>query len=208
MASEQDTTRAKPRTRSAPVQARSRERIEAVLAKTEEMILEVGPEATSIPDIAAAVGVPRATIYQYFPDKYALFAHLAGLYFGRLAAHLTVAVEQVSSQAWQELVRVIVDATADYLNADRAAAILTLNGPFGSADRIAHEAKDLALQGLVQAHPAGQAYLSSRPVKPERVALVIKIAFACLRYGYQKEGRVSPAICDEAVLAATAYLEK
>ena len=207
MGSEQGTTQAR-RARSAPTQARSRERIDAVLAKTEEMLVRIGPDAISIPEIAAAAGVPRATIYQYFPDKYELFAHLAGLHFSRLALHLAAAAERVSSSAWQELVRVLIDETATSLNANPAAASLTLNGPFGSADRIAHEAKDQALQALVQAHPAGQAYLAGKPEKPERVALTIKICFACLRYGYQKEGRVSPAICDEAVLAATAYLEK
>ena len=54
-----------------------RKRVDAALAAAEKLLVEMGPEKTSIPEIANLANVPRTTIYQYFPDKYALFAHLA-----------------------------------------------------------------------------------------------------------------------------------
>ncbi|PKA05029.1 TetR/AcrR family transcriptional regulator, partial [Leptospira ellisii] len=60
-----------------PSQERSQNRMALVLDAAERLLVELGPEETSIPEIAKISGVPRASIYQFFPDKYALFTRLA-----------------------------------------------------------------------------------------------------------------------------------
>ncbi|WP_104494443.1 TetR/AcrR family transcriptional regulator [Paracoccus denitrificans] len=185
-----------------PVQARSQKRIDAALAAAEKLLVELGPDKTSIPEIAARADVPRTTIYQYFPDKYALFAHMAESQYGRIADAIGVATAGAQDADWRELVRIVVDAVADFYNTNEVAAILLLMGPFGSADSAAHARKDKGLADLFRARLG----LDAPADTPDRINLAIQIAFACLRWGYLQDGFLSPAIRAEAVRATTAYI--
>lgn len=69
-----DTTRLEPRRE--PQQARSRERLERILDATGELLDEVGLDGLSTRLIAARAEVNVATIYQFFPNKYAVIKSL------------------------------------------------------------------------------------------------------------------------------------
>ena len=43
---------------------------------------------------------------------------------------------------------------------------------------------------------------------PSATTVVVEISFACLKYGYYREGVISEAIQEQAVLAATGYMEQ
>lgn len=62
--------------RREPQQARSRERLERILDATGELLGETGVDGLSTRMIAARAGVNVATIYQFFPNKYAVIAAL------------------------------------------------------------------------------------------------------------------------------------
>lgn len=99
--------------------------------------------------------------------------------------------------------RIVVDAAADFYNANEAAAILLLKGPFGGADSAAHVEKDRVLADLFRARLGLNGDADDAP---DRIGLAIQIAFACLRWGYLRDRSISPAICAEAVRATTAYI--
>lgn len=190
-----------------PVQARSQKRIDAAIAAAEELLVEVGPDKTSIPEIASRADVPRATIYQYFPDKYALFAHMAESQYGRIADAIGEATAGAENAHWHELVGIVVEAVAAFYNANQVAAILLLLGPFGSADGAAHIEKDKLLADLFRARLKLGSEGGGDTAPPlDRITLAIQIAFACLRWGYMLDGRLSPAIRAEAVRATIAYI--
>jgi len=52
-----------------PKQARSREKFDAIIAKALQLIHEKGYEQVSVREIAREVGLPIASVYQYFPNK-------------------------------------------------------------------------------------------------------------------------------------------
>lgn len=64
--------------RLVPTQKRSRERFEVILETAEKILLEKGADAFRMSDIVARAGVPHGSLYQYFPDKTAVIATLAG----------------------------------------------------------------------------------------------------------------------------------
>jgi AcrR family transcriptional regulator len=206
MSSKQQNVAEKRRLR-APVQERSQKRIEAAKAATEKLLIKIGPERTSIPEIASAAKVPRASIYQYFPDKYALFAELAETHFKRITEHAKDVSEKDAGRDWQSLVRTVIRATAEYYNANKVAGILLLMGPFSLRDRRAYLAKDEELSTHFRAQLMRKDRLPRLPQTPDVVALAIEIAFACFKYGYTREGKISTAICDEAARAVIRYLE-
>ena len=66
--------------RLVPAQKRSRERFERILACTVDLLSEKGSDAFRMSDIVERTGVPFGSLYQYFPDKSAIFATLAERY--------------------------------------------------------------------------------------------------------------------------------
>lgn len=66
--------------RRLPVQQRSRERFERILACAVELMAEKGSDALKMSDIVERSGVPFGSLYQYFPDKTAVIATLAERY--------------------------------------------------------------------------------------------------------------------------------
>jgi AcrR family transcriptional regulator len=58
-----------PLKRRTPQQERSRDRVERILEATADLVLSHGVEAANTRAIAAAAGIPVASLYQYFADK-------------------------------------------------------------------------------------------------------------------------------------------
>jgi AcrR family transcriptional regulator len=188
-----------------PVQERSMARMAKVLEAAEHMLEEVGPEKTSIPALAEVTGVPRAAIYPFFPDKYALFSHLALSHMEGLTKALAASA-QGPVRNWRTWIDAAIRVTADYYNAHPAASILLLRGAFFDADRAAHEAKNTALGTLFREKATSMGALPGLPEIPDAAAIGVEIAFACMKHGYAAEGRVSAEICREASRAVIAYL--
>lgn len=59
-----------------PRQARSREKFEAILERAMQLFHEKGYESVSVREIAREVGLPIASVYQYFPNKLAIVRQL------------------------------------------------------------------------------------------------------------------------------------
>lgn len=176
-----------------------------VLEAAERMLEEVGPEKTSVPAIAEATGVPRAAIYPFFPDKYALFSHLALMHMDGLTKALATSKAE-RTRSWRTWVDAAIKVAAEYCNSHPAASVLLLRGSFADADRAAHEAKNVTIGALFRAKVASLGALTALPVTPDAATIAVEIAFACMKHGYATVGSVSTAICQEASRAVVAYL--
>jgi AcrR family transcriptional regulator len=182
-----------------PRQERSRVRLAAAVAGAEALLVEIGPEQTSIPEIEKRSGVPRAAIYRYFPDKYALFSAMASACLGRLADWLQETDKTESDLPYPALVEDFVLRAAQFYNREPVASVLIFRGPFDRKDNEAHERKNADLLKSFQAR-------LSRPLPSQNIAIAIEIAYACFRHGYFHEGNISPQMIAEAIRAASAYL--
>ncbi len=87
MTTSQRANRAAPRSgepvrivRLAPVQKRSRERFERILACAIEVMTEKGSDAFRMSDLVERTGIAFGSLYQYFPDKTAVIGTLAERY--------------------------------------------------------------------------------------------------------------------------------
>lgn len=66
--------------RKAPQQARSQQRVDAILAAAAEMIGEMGYEGITTSKLAKRAGISVGSFYQYFADKEAVFQALGDRY--------------------------------------------------------------------------------------------------------------------------------
>ncbi|RHX83867.1 TetR/AcrR family transcriptional regulator [Leptospira stimsonii] len=195
-----------PRSRI-PLQERSQQRVAIVLETAEKILEKIGPEETSIPEIAKVSGVPRASIYQFFPDKYALFTHLAEKHLAKVGEILAVKGAKNSKIPWEKLVGVLVNAASDYYDSTPVASILVLGGPFS---RNAYLAQEITIDHIGAGVRVQLANLDSPlilPKKPDVATLGVEIAFACMKRGYYLENKISKIMREQAVSAVIAYFQ-
>jgi AcrR family transcriptional regulator len=79
---EQNSANLQPRRE--PLQARSRKRVELILATTRTLLGKDGLNSVTTTRIAAKAGIPVSSVYQYFPSKKAIFAALYEDYLRRI----------------------------------------------------------------------------------------------------------------------------
>ncbi|TVP56145.1 MAG: TetR/AcrR family transcriptional regulator [Halomonadaceae bacterium] len=189
-----------------PVQGRSRERVEKVVAAAEALLLERGPEDTSIPEVAARAGVPRASIYPFFPNKYALFLAIGDYHLKQVAQLIEQSSTGLDATHWQELVRGVVSVVANYYNSHPVAGLLILGGPMS---RTGYLSQEVTIQDIGQrVRPVFLNLLPARPLpdSPDVITIAVEIAFACMRHSWFTHEQVTDAMAEQASMAAVSYL--
>ena len=74
--------------RRAPIQDRSRKRVELILDIAAELVAEVGVDGVKTSEIARRAEITLASLYRYFPNKTAIFESLARRQLTRLRGDL------------------------------------------------------------------------------------------------------------------------
>ncbi len=105
-------TRKRPaKPRKQPLQARSRETYAAILEATARILETEGLEAANTNAIAERAGVSVGSLYQYFPDKAAIFAELIIVSETELGDMLEALVSSTSGQTLEERLDLLVNAS-------------------------------------------------------------------------------------------------
>ena len=148
--------------RRKPAQARSRLRVDAILDAVAELLVERGFDAITTRLIAEKAGIPVGSIYQFFPNKYAIFNVLGVRYLDRFTqVYKDIITAEAQDQTWEELLDGVIYA-------DEAVTILWAgmqNSPELHASEAQHRASaveyNLAILNRVLPH-----------VQPERRRLI------------------------------------
>ena len=98
-----------------PQQARSREKFDAILAAALRLIHEKGYEQVSMREIAREVGLPIASVYQYFPNKLAIVRQLWESYTSTLAELMAAELTTVRPDAAEESLERVVSSVVDHM---------------------------------------------------------------------------------------------
>lgn len=197
-------------TRRAPVQERSRRRVEAILDATERLVVDRGVEALSTRDIAVAAGVPVASLYQYFADKEGVLLALAGRDMAEMdeqvAADLAASVE-TGDLTVASLVETAMRAFVKVYARRRAFVEIYLRGRGNSAVRdfgrdhnlrVARDLRELAIESGV-----------ARPDLSEQAAvLAVEVGDRVFQLAYERDHRGDEVLVAEGIAMMTAYLER
>ena len=189
-----------------PAQARTQDRVARAMQAAERLLLEVGPEEVSIPDIAEASGVPRASLYQFYANKHQLFAAIAEKHLALVADEIKQGGGFLRGMQWRECVPLLVRAASDYYNRNPVAGILILGWPMSRATYMAQEVTIENIGDEVRNIFRTLTPPVEMPAEPDVATIVTELAFACMKYGYYRDGVISEDIMAQAALAATGYL--
>ena len=127
-----------PRLRK-PAQARTQERVARALQTAEQLLLTRNPEEVSIPDIAEASGVPRASLYQFYANKHQLFAAIAERHLSLVAEEVKLKGVALQGFHWRQITNLLVQASSHYYNQNPVAGILILGWPMSRETYLAQE---------------------------------------------------------------------
>jgi|SRR5687768_8562936 len=126
--------------RRVPTQERSKKRVEAILDAAAEIFVEVGYDSATIDSIAERAETSVGSIYQFFPNKEALFIALAERCIERTKQVFEeVVTPKVLAGGWEQILGRFLDAYYEWECTDMTAKALYRNlhlyGMFEAADR-------------------------------------------------------------------------
>ncbi len=107
------TTTATSRSRRRPVQTRARQTVEAILDAVIRILKREGFDAVTTNRIAEVAGVSIGSLYQYFPDKRAIFAALHRRHVEEVDRAIQTALIENAASSLDHLIRALVDAMID-----------------------------------------------------------------------------------------------
>lgn len=106
--------------RRQPVQARSRERVEKILDAAVHLLIEGGYDAVKTNAIARRAGVSIGSVYQFFPNRFAIFNALADRYREKIAHSLETHLKVSPTRSWEVALEETMDAMAAMWRSDWA----------------------------------------------------------------------------------------
>lgn len=191
-----------------PTQARTQERVARALQTAEQLLLTRNPEEVSIPDIAEASGVPRASLYQFYANKHQLFAAIAEQHLSKVAQEVKLGGVRLKGFHWRQVSRALVHAAARYYNQNPVAGILILGWPMS---RETYLAQEVTIENIGDELRA--IYQTAEPAvtlttSPDVGTIITELAFSLMKYGYYRQGEITPEITQQASVAVIGYLEQ
>jgi AcrR family transcriptional regulator len=142
--------------RRVPTQERSKKRVEAMLDAAAALFGELGFDATSIEAIAEKAETSVGSVYQFFPNKRAVFEALAARCLERMREALDALLAAHEDRPWSEVIDTVIDALAMLREADPAYRALLVNfqlyGIFEQADVALTRYVIERVQALVRKH--------------------------------------------------------
>jgi AcrR family transcriptional regulator len=185
--------------RRVPVQARSKRRYEAILDAAAVVFAERGFDATTMEDIAAGANSAIGSLYQFFPDKRAVFQALAERCLERTrSAFEALIATDFSRILWRDAIDPMVDAFAVLYRSDPSFRAVVMNlqlyGLYAESDAVLHRFIVTQI-----ARKLGEIARSLAPAERQLVATMIVTTVATMLLVLQ---RAQPAAA-KAILAET-----
>ena len=193
--------------RRVPVQERSKKRVEAILDAAAVAFAELGFDAATTESIAAEAGTSIGSVYQFFPNKLALFEALAGRCLDRSRETFDALFSSIAEQPWTEALDFAIDGLRLLQESDPAFRALLVNfhlyGVFEKADvAMTHYFID-RLGSIVKAHAPRLSAVERKVVATTLVNVIQGSLFLVRR----EDPAFAKRLLDETKVVLRRYLE-
>lgn len=149
------------RVRRRPVQQRGRVRFDAILSAARALLAQGGLEGFTIDDVAHRAGIPVGSVYQFFPNKFAIVAELDARDTESLIEDLLASSGRFTfGRTWQSEVNDLIDLVAAHWVDDptRRAVWLAMRSTAATRSLAAEHSRALVetLQPMVERLASGR----------------------------------------------------
>ncbi|MEV5513250.1 TetR/AcrR family transcriptional regulator [Streptomyces flaveolus] len=181
------------------------ERRKAILDAAEALLAEQGYEAATLKATGERAGIPIASMYHYFADRYQVDAELLQRHLSELDRLIGAALAESRARTLREAVDIVTDLLLDYLRRHRSCTELWFTGRHATLDELVRAFDE------AQAERLWQYLVEQRFVPADTPLLALRLVFEVGTRLFDSAFRRSPAgddaTIDEARRLVTAYLE-
>jgi AcrR family transcriptional regulator len=201
-----------PQRRRRPAQARSRERVDRILDVTSQLVLTDGVEPLTTRTIAAAAGLPVASLYQYFADKDAVLLALCERDMAEMDEQVAADVAALTAPTLTSLVATSMRAFITVYHRRPAFMQIWMRGRNNQAiyDYGRHHNRRIADNLLTVALDAG--LVDTERFTPDQLAaiadLAVEIGDRAFQLAFERDPLGDPFLIDQAITLVTGYLEQ
>jgi AcrR family transcriptional regulator len=193
--------------RRQPQQRRARQTVDAVLDAVAKVLKRDGVDAVTTNRIAEVAGVSIGSVYQYFPDKRAIFVALVQRHVEEIDRRVETALVAHAASSLDELVRAMVEAMVEAHTTDPKLHALLLK----EVPHITEGTRDCAerLHGAFRLAIASRVHELKTPRDLDTVVFVVTHMVEALAHGavLRRPPHLSLAAAkEETVRAVLAYV--
>lgn len=193
------------RVRHRPVQERGRIRFDAILAAARELLAQGGVEGFTIEDVAAHAGIPVGSIYQFFPNKFAIVAELDARDTFSLIDDLLANAPRFPTMEWQRETDRIIDLIAAHWVDDPSRRAVWLAMRSTAATRSLAAEHSRALVATLMPMVAALAWRRTPDEQAVICEVVVEMCQSLLHFSVS-DGEPRPATVTELKRMLRAYL--
>lgn len=162
--------------RRQPKQKRSQQRVERILEAAAEVFAEVGYEAATTHAIASRAGTAIGSLYQFFPDKLAIFHALEERHMEQVTAiHAKIMTAEMAQLPLEQMIQQIVETFADYFEHPGPKVVYI---QYFVAPEMFKYFDDSFTQGLIQKF-ASQLRLRNPALRRSKSQLLAEVCLQC-----------------------------
>jgi AcrR family transcriptional regulator len=162
--------------RRQPKQKRSQQRVERILEAAAEVFAEVGYEVATTHAIATHAGMAIGSLYQFFPDKLAIFHALEERHMEQVTAiHAKLMTPQTAQLPLEQMIQQLVETFAVYFEQPGPQAVYI---QYFVAPEMFKYFDDSFNQGLIQEF-ASQLRLRNPALSIEKSKLLAEVCLQC-----------------------------
>ncbi|GAB2837183.1 TetR/AcrR family transcriptional regulator [Actinoallomurus bryophytorum] len=193
--------------RRAPVQRRSRERVQQILDAASELIVESGLTGLSTRLVAERAGIPVASLYQYFGDRDEIILALVERDTAETDTAVTAAVRALDSVSVRTIVTATMRAFVTTYHQRPAFVVIWWRGRTNRAvyDFCRAHNKRIAADLFAFAREAG---LVKADTVPRVVELAVEVGDRIFQLAFEDDIRGDEMVIDEGIEMVIGYLER
>lgn len=193
--------------RRVPSQERSRKRVESILDGAAVVFAEAGFEGATMESIAERAQTSIGSLYQFFPNKLALFEALARRSIERSRAAVDELLDaEAKLGSWRALVDAAIDRFASLREADPDFRAMLVNfqlyGVYAEADRALHRHTIERVAIIIRRYAPGLAPARRRVA----ATLIVEIISALLLHAQREEPAFARKLMEETKALLYRYL--
>jgi AcrR family transcriptional regulator len=180
--------------------------VERILEVTAELVVAGGVEAINTRVIAAAAGIPVASLYQYFGDKEEILLALVERDIAEMDTQVADDLARLSVLSVRTIVETTMRAFVTVYHRNPSLVVIFMRGRTipQIRDFCRRHNKSMARDLFALARQSGMVVGDSTGRYAE---LAVEVSDRLFQIAFEKSLRADPLVVDEAVALVTAYLE-
>jgi AcrR family transcriptional regulator len=193
--------------RRVPSQDRSKKRALRILDAAAAIFAETGYEAATTEAIAKAAGTSIGSVYQFFPNKHAIFDAIARRHLQRARSLFDELVgPRALELSWEELLHRAIDAFASMDRAEPDFRAVWTNWDVAGQFLVAGQAMNREFARRVEVVLAAKAKGLGKSRRPIVATMIVETITAMLFYAVRKDAEASDSIIEETKILLARYL--